>query len=137
MTAKEFLMRIENIDAEIEIKASELRRPWSRATKTTTELSEDPIFSGNTSDKVGENGSEIADISREIDRLEAEKRSIVEMICLLNSGVQKKILYKHYVERKKLTVICEEIGYSYQRTVELHLIALKNLEEILTSYINI
>lgn len=134
MTAKELLLRVKDIDAEIEIKASELERPWSRATKTTTQLSDDPIFSGNVSDKVGENGAEIADISREIEYLEAEKRSIVEAICLLNSGVQKKILYKHYVERKKLPVVSEEIGYSYQRTKELHLIALENFEKILTSY---
>ena len=42
MTAKEFLLRVKDIDAEIEIKASELERPWSRATKTTTQLSDDP-----------------------------------------------------------------------------------------------
>lgn len=134
MQAKEYLKRIENIDAEIEINTSKLHRPWSKATKTTAEIRDDPTFSGNISDKVSINGSEIADINREIERLEAEKKSIVDLIYLLDSGVQKKILYKHYVEHKKLTVIYKEIGYSYQRTVELHGIALKNFENIVNSY---
>lgn len=137
MTAKEYLQQIKSIDAEIYLKESDRRRPWDKATKTTAKLSDDPVFSNNTSDKVGENSAELADIDTAIKHLESKRKKIIEVILLLNNPVQVKIIYKHYAEGKKLTVISKEIGYSYQRTVELHLIALKNLEEILSSYQNI
>jgi len=137
LKAKEYLQQIRSIDAEIYLKESERRRIWNEATKTTANLSDDAVFSNNTSDKVGKNSVELADIDTAIKHLESKRKKIIDVIMQLDCLIQVKIIYKHYAEGKKLTVISKEIGYSYQRTVELHLIALKNLEKILSSYQNI
>lgn len=54
------------------------------------------------------------------------RAEIEEKIIDMEDGVQSRILWLRYIEFKEWVEICTTIGYSWNRTHELHSEALKN-----------
>lgn len=79
-----------------------------------------------------------AEINAEIDRYVDEKHRIINQIQGLKNSKYIEILYKHYVEFKRLEVVAVEMNFTYQYVVELHGYALKDFqttyENLLNSY---
>lgn len=138
MTAKEYLQQIEILDELIEAKQVELFQLRRLATSVTVPTDREAVQTSGTSDKVGEMVVKIVDletkINEMIDDFIDQKSSCINIIDQLQSPLQHKILHKHYVQYKPLTVIASEIGYSYQYVLEIHQKALQETEKILSKY---
>lgn len=67
-----------------------------------------------------------------------DKHKIINQIQSLKNSKYIEILYKHYVEFKRLEVVAVEMNFTYQYVVELHGYALKDFqttyENLLNSY---
>ncbi len=134
MTAKEYLEKIQLRDEQINQKLRELEDLQRRRTvisavdyskeKSSGSRSNEAPFE-RTSDKIVDL---IAVINREIDSFAAEKHEIINQIQGLGDCRFVRVLCKRYVEYKDFKVIADEMGYSYQYTVELHACALKYFE---------
>lgn len=134
MTAKEYLERIQLRDEQINQKLHELEDLQRRRTaisavdyskeKSTGSRSNEAPFE-KFSDKITDL---IAEINREIDLFAAEKHEIINQIQGLGDCKLVKILYKRYVEYMDFGDIADEVGYTYQYTIELHTRALKDFE---------
>lgn len=69
-----------------------------------------------------------AEINAEIDRFVDEKHKIINQIQALQNPKHIDILYKHYVEFKRLEIVAVEMNFTYQYIVELHGTALKEFQ---------
>ena len=78
------------------------------------------------------------EINAEIDAFVDDKHKIINQIQGLKNSKYIEILYKHYVEFKRLEVVAVEMNFTYQYVVELHGYALKDFqttyENLLNSY---
>lgn len=68
------------------------------------------------------------EINAEIDRFVGEKHEIINQIQALQNPKHIDILYKHYVEFKRLEIVAVEMNFTYQYIVELHGTALKEFQ---------
>lgn len=68
------------------------------------------------------------EINAEIDRFVDEKHEIINQIQALQNPKYIDILYKHYVEFKRLEIVAVEMNFTYQYIVELHGTALKEFQ---------
>jgi len=68
------------------------------------------------------------EISREIDTFVDEKHKVINQIQGLKDSRYIEVLYKHYVEFKRLEAVAVEMNFTYQYTRELHGYALQDFE---------
>lgn len=68
-------------------------------------------------------------------RLESQRKLIINQIQSLKDERFIKLLYKYYIEQKKLKIIAKEIHFSYQYTREIHTKALFAFEKVYKDYI--
>ena len=68
------------------------------------------------------------EINAEIDHFVDEKHEIINQIQALQNPKHIDILYKHYVEFKRLEIVAVEMNFTYQYIVELHGTALKEFQ---------
>lgn len=68
------------------------------------------------------------EINAEIDRFVDAKHEIINQIQALQNPKHIDILYKHYVEFKRLEIVAVEMNFTYQYIVELHGTALKEFQ---------
>ena len=68
------------------------------------------------------------EINAEINRFVDEKHEIINQIQALQNPKHIDILYKHYVEFKRLEIVAVEMNFTYQYIVELHGTALKEFQ---------
>ena len=71
-----------------------------------------------------------AEARSELDKFMQRRHDIINQIHALKSSKHIEILYKHYVEFKRLEVVAVEMNYTYQYVVELHGSALKEFSEL-------
>ncbi len=135
MEAKEYLQQLYRLDTVINQKIRELDdlRSKSQSIKSI-DYSKDYIqinFSGDAPfvNLIGRIIELEGEINAEIDTFVDEKHKIINQIQALKNSKYIEILYKHYVEFKRLEVIAVEINYTYQYVVELHGYALKNFKK--------
>jgi DNA-directed RNA polymerase specialized sigma subunit len=133
--AKEYLQQLRRLD--IQIMQMKDQQEMLRATLLSATNPEDEHVSGgrlpgdtsvvNLVDKLDRQ-------SREINRLLAEfieqRLRIIQEIHSLENPLHVQILFKRYVEYKKLDQIAEEMHYSYVHIIRLHGQALKSFSEL-------
>lgn len=132
MTAKEILkqyrFKINKVDEALE----EYERYKTRAEKMTAILSDVPSRSNKTSDKVGDNATIMADLSKEYEKrwieAEQERLKIIDSINKVDEPY-RTILEMRYIQNQKLEDIAYKIGYSPIHIVRLHGIALLKYSE--------
>lgn len=144
MKAKEYLQQLQRLDTIINQKIKELGELRTMSTSigsidrfkehVQTSLSNDASFVKIANRIIDLN----EEINREIDAFVNEKHKIINQIQSLKNNKYIKILYKHYVEFKRLEVVAVEMNFTYQYVVELHGYALKDFqttyENLLNSY---
>ena len=143
MKAKEYLQQLKRLDTLINQKIQELGELRAMSTVGSVDYSKERVQSNHSQDapfvsviyKIIELEEEI---NAEIDKFVDEKHLIINQIQALNDPKYIEILYKHYVEFKRLEVVAVEMNFTYQYVVELHGYALKNFEityeNLLNSY---
>ena len=134
MTAKEYLKKIRLLDIKINQKVKELDelRTMSQAVRGidySKECVQTSLSSGANFEKSVIRISELERLlDREIDYFVDLKHKIINQIQSLDNRNYAEILYKRYIEFKKLELIAVEMGYSYNRIKHLHGYALKEFE---------
>ncbi len=134
MTAKRYLRSLERLDMMINQKLEELSS--LKATLTAIggmDYSGERVRSSRSPDAPYEKTIEkIADlnaeIDAEIDRFVDEKHKIINQIQGLDNTTYVQVLYKRYVEYKRLGEIAVEMGFTYQYVRRLHGEALLEFE---------
>ena len=128
MTAKEELSRYEYARERVEETLEDYRKYKERAEKMTAIMSDMPKGNGGKSDKVGDNGSAMADLSRQYEerwiRAEQERLYITDRISAIKKPY-REVLLKKYVEGLKLEEIACQKDKSYDRIKHIHKEALE------------
>ena len=140
MKAKEYLQQLQRLNTVINQKVKELESlrmqskslggtDYSKERVKTSHSGNSPFVNiiGKAIDLEGE-------INREIDKFIGEKHTIINQIQALHNSKYIRVLYKHYVEFKRLEVVAVEMNYTYQYIVELHGAALRCFQ---TTYKNL
>jgi RNA-splicing ligase RtcB len=134
MKAKEYLSQVQQLSINLEQKKLELQALRDAATHITQSFNPVRVQKSSSYDKVADNAIEIADLEEKIQNsfveLFMKRHEIIAQIQQLQNPKHIEILYKHYVEFKRLEVISVEMGYTYQYIVELHGYALKAFEKL-------
>lgn len=134
MKAKEYLQQLQRLDTMINQKIKELGdlRLMSKSVGGI-DYSKERVQSSPSGDapfvKPVLRMIELEqEINAEIDRFVDEKHEIINQIQALQNPKHIDILYKHYVEFKRLEIVAVEMNFTYQYIVELHGTALKEFQ---------
>lgn len=134
MKAKEYLQQLQRLDTMINQKIKELGdlRLMSQSV-CGIDYSKERVQSSPSGDapfvKPVLRMIELEqEINAEIDRFVDEKHEIINQIQALQNPKHIDILYKHYVEFKRLEIVAVEMNFTYQYIVELHGTALKEFQ---------
>ena len=136
MTAKEYLKKIRFLDIKINQKIKELDelRTMSQAVRGidySKECIQISLPTGANFEKAILRISELESLlDAEIDYFVDLKHKIINQIQSMNNQGYTEILYKRYIEFKRLELIAVELGYSYNRIRHLHGEALKYFDKL-------
>lgn len=144
MKAKEYLQQLQRLDTVINQKIKEVDdlRLKSRSVGSI-DYSKERVQTSPSGDapfvKLIRRIIDLEEeINAEIDAFVDEKHKIINQIQGLQNSKYIEVLYKHYVEFKRLEVVAVEMNFTYQYVVELHGYALKDFqttyENLLNSY---
>ncbi|MCD8160924.1 MAG: DUF1492 domain-containing protein [Clostridiales bacterium] len=134
MTAKEYLNQLRHLDNRINQQLRELADLRTTATSIgSMDYSKTRVQSGGGghaayTDIVHHIAALEAEINAEVDRYIDEKHTIIRQIQTLKNPAYVEILYKRYVEYKRLEEIAVEMNYSYDHVRRLHGWALQDFE---------
>lgn len=120
---KEYLRQLERLSDRIEHKKQELAMLRSAMQSIAVKIDGDRVQT-SPSDKMPDSVASVVDIEKEIESdtivLIATRDKIINQIHSLPNCLYIKILYKRYVEYKRLEQIAVELHYSYDRIKHLH-----------------
>lgn len=122
MSAKEELNQYKFARKRVDEALEEYERYKTRATKMTSIISDMPR-GGNNSDKVADNATMMADLSREYENrwMAAEKYKLeIEGRIDQLKEPYRTLLHKRYLEEKDFEEIAVEMGYTYSAITKKH-----------------
>lgn len=130
MTAKEYLMQIKLLDVKIQQKRTQVDDLKDRATSISGQQTDAVrVQSSKDGDTIGRKVAKYADLEAEIEADTYEllqlKHSIINQIQQLTDRRYVELLYKRYVEYKRLELIALEMNYDYDYVRALHGYALQ------------
>lgn len=134
MKAKEYLQQLQRLDTVINQKIKEVQDLRLKSQSTgSVDYSKERVQSSPSGDApfvkpICRIIDLEAEINAEIDTFVDEKHKIINQIQALQNPKHIDILYKHYVEFKRLEIVAVEINFTYQYIVELHGTALKEFQ---------
>lgn len=140
MTAKEYLQQLQRLDTLINQKIKEVddlrlkSRCFGGIDYSKERVQTSPSGDAPFVKLIGRIVDLEAEINAEIDAFVGERHRIINQIQALKNSKYIEILYKHYVEFKRLEVVAVEMNFTYQYVVELHGYALKDFQ---TTYENL
>jgi hypothetical protein len=140
--AKEYLQQIKGFEKVIHNKQKELKQLEEYETSITVPTDREAVQTSGTSDKVLDfvlklerKREEIQDAIITFLDEKSKRIKVIELVGLENT-LYYDLLYKHYVEYKKLTVVASELPKSYPYTLDLHGKALEKVAIILKNQQN-
>jgi len=132
MTTREYLGQIQRCNKIISNKYIEIEQLKSHAMGLNSFSYGERVQTSHSHDKMGDLVSKIVDLQSEIQDITYEyieiRSEVVRTIDSVKNPVLYDILFKKYIEGKPLNIIADEVGYSYQRTKELHLDAISAIK---------
>lgn len=140
MKAKEYLQQLQRLDTVINQKIKELGDLRLKSQSAgSIDYSKERVQTSPSGDApfvklIGRIIDLEAEINAEIDAFVDDKHKIINQIQGLKNSKYIEILYKHYVEFKRLEVVAVEMNFTYRYVVELHGYALKDFQ---TTYENL
>lgn len=138
MTAKEYLGQIRCYHNRIEEKKREIEELRDMATCIGSfDYSKDPVKTSPSGDAMVNAVAKIVDAREECARLIVtyleKKNVIIREINEMSNETYRKLLYKRYVEYKRLEQIAVEMNYQYEWIRQLHGRALQDFERTYTN----
>lgn len=136
MRAKEYLSQLEKLSNQIEQKQAQVKELRDMIGAIGSfDYSVERVQTSAIGNKVENDTIKLltleSEIKSDIINYAYEKERIVNEIHALDDTSHIILLYKRYVEFKRLEVIAVEMGYAYQYTRELHGRALQNFSKFL------
>lgn len=132
---KAYLSKIKWYDVQINNKLEDLARIEDLSVRVTMAYTGDVIARSGHSDKVGDAGSKIADLKKELSRQISEYKQIRQEICNVIEQVPKPdeldVLQKVYVLHKPWEQIAFEMGMCTRNAQNIHGKALRTVAMIL------
>ncbi|NDO45986.1 hypothetical protein [Clostridium sp. MD294] len=133
MKAKQYLQQLQKLDSMIEQKLQELyelkKLQGIRAIDYTKQKVQCSRQCGADFETILIKIIDMEnEINAEIDRFIDSKHGIINQIQLLENEKYMQVLYKRYVEYKRLEMVACEMNYTFQYVVLLHGQALKAFE---------
>lgn len=141
MTAKEYLRQLQRLDIVINQKISEKNELQKKAQSiSAVDYSKGKIkveSSGEASfERITDHIYDLEnEINSEILRFVDKKHEIINQIQRLKNMRYIDVLFKRYVEFKKLETIATETNYTHQYIRELHSLALRDFEKTYKIYL--
>lgn len=133
--AQAFLERVEMLDAIVENKLIEQRQWKDLALNITANMGGERVQSTGSKSKMADAIEKCILLEEEIavavDKLIAEKRSVVKIIEKLYSPMEYKILHLRYIQHVSLKDIAERLNREYTWVTTTHGRALKHVQNIL------
>lgn len=140
MTAKEYLQQLQRLDIMINHKIQEKADLKASLTYLSSpNLSQERVQGGEPirDARFTKKSIKLISLEQEIDETIDEfvdlKHKIIVQIHRLQNSNHSTLLYKRYVENKRLKDIATEMNYTYQYIRELHDCALKEFERSYTN----
>lgn len=139
MTAKEYLQQLQRLDIMINQKTKELDTLRLQIQSIgSIDYSKERVQTSPSGDAsfvklIGRITDLEAEINAEIDKYVDKKHQIINQIQSLQNVNYISILFKRYVEYKRLRCICVEMDFTYQYIRELHGYALQEFEKTYTN----
>lgn len=136
MKAKQYLRSLRLLDISINQKIKEMEGlERSRVSLGSMDYSRDRVQTSPEPDAsythVVDHIADLqAEINREIDRYVDRKHKIINQIQGLEDHRYVDVLYKRYVEGKRMEEIAYLMSYNFKYTLQLHAEALTKFEEI-------
>lgn len=135
--AKEYLLQVKKLDANIESLVEQVSHLETLSTKITSTLKQDMAFGGGNQDKIGDAVAKIADlktdINRKIDRYVEKKSEICSVIEKVENGDQAALLHKRYMLFEPWEQIALEMHCTYRNVCYIHGRALQAVVNVLES----
>lgn len=130
MTAKEYLQQIRRIDIIIKHKTDELNSFRSTLPLLPSQdLSSDRVQTSAACEAEYTRSIErILEMEAEIDKYKAARDKILSQIHGMSNINHMQVLYKRYVECKRLETIAHEMGYSCDHVRRMNWQALRDFE---------
>lgn len=134
MTAKEYLSEVQRVKIIIEQKREKIKEYRHTVTSLqSVRLDVVKVQGGNNCiDRIGGTVSKIVDLETEVENdilnLVNFQDEITKQIQEMKNPNHVQLLYKRYIEGKKLLTIAEEMNYTDQYIREMHGKALKAFE---------
>ena len=133
MQAKQYLKELKRLDTCINQKMQEKAALYT-STIGAARTDNDRVQTSGTGDTMPDLIQRIidleAEIDKEIDNFVSKKHKIINQIQALANETYISLLYKRYVEFKRLEEVAVEMNYTYQYIVELHGHALKQFQHL-------
>lgn len=120
MTSKQWLLRVRNIDREIDALLREKQATRDRLTNITQNYSGDGVQSTKDPhkfDRLAELDSLIDSRVSELVRIKAETLNV---ISCLDNRLQREILCERYLGNKTFEEIAVQVHYSYKQVCRIH-----------------
>lgn len=132
MKAKIYLEQLEILDTKIQQKQIQLDYLKLKATGTGGISYGDRVQKSPSGDSICNTVTKWValeqEINDDIDKFVDKQNVIINQIQLLNDARYIKLLFKRYVQFKRLKAIAVEMNYSYPYVKEIHDSALKEFE---------
>ncbi len=135
MTAKEYLSEVQRLQTIIEQKQErikEIRESVSTVRGVRFDL--EKVHGSGRTDKIGDSVTKIIDLETEVENdmisIIYRKHEIIEQIHALGNYRYIQLLYKRYIEFKRLQIVAAEMDFTYEYVLELHKKALKAFEVV-------
>lgn len=133
MTAKEYLSEIQLMKINIEQLQEQKQMYLDMATSITAPINSVRVQTTRNTDRMGDNVTKVADISKKIDEdiaaLLLKQDMIIKQIRGLHNYEYIQVLFKVYVQFKSLKVTSQEMKRSYNFVLDMHKKALAEFEE--------
>lgn len=142
MTLKATLLQVRRLQKEIDTLDSLLKQTEEDLRTLRASWPDgQPHGSGDTSDPVGSQVSQVIDTIQEIEAKIRSRRSllwsrrmhVITMIGMVQDVTLYQILKSRYIDGDSFEQIAVALGYSYRHTIRLHGEALQTLENALVS----
>lgn len=133
--AKEYLLQVKKLDANIDSMLEQVSHLRALSTKITTTLRQDSSFGGSNQDKIGDAIAKIVDleneINRKIDEYADKKREICSVIEKVENADQAALLHKRYLLYEPWEQIALEMHCTYRNACYIHGRALQAVVELM------
>lgn len=136
IAAKEYLLNIERLDAQINVRLSEKDDLKEKLTHITPTLSPDKgSGGGGTQDKVAGIIARMIDleskINADIDRLADQKQEALALLDKMENPTYMTVLHRRYFLHETFERIAIDMNYSWRWVIKLHGRALQAFDKLL------